>query len=267
MGIRGGEDPVSNAAHMHTPSGTSPAASCIQQLRLLIELGHYEPGERLGSERLLAEQMGVSRSVLRAALSVLEREGRIVRLIGRNGGIMISDGRLERSLNTTESLPDIAKRQGHVLKSRVLSAQEFVAEALDRRQLGLNSGDHIYRITRLRITDQAPLMLEDSRFPASRFPNLLSHDLTQSIYHILSDEYGAQRGESHETLTVEEATQDEADLLQVALGEPLIRITRITRDRSGRLIEAADDRYIAARMRFTLASPGYVRLSASSKTA
>lgn len=255
---------MDDAGRANESSGVSPVEDCAQHLRLLIQVGHYAPGERLGSERMLAERMGVSRSLLRSALAMLEKDGRIVRLIGRNGGVMVSDGRLERSLDTTESLPDIVKRQGHALQSAVLSAQEMEAGALDRRQLGLSPGDKIYEVTRLRSTDQVPLMLENSRFPALRFPDLLSYDLTQSIYHILSNEYGAQRGESHETLIVEEASRYEADLLHIALGEPLIRITRITRDKNGKLIEAADDRYIAARMRFTLASPGYVRLSASS---
>ena len=46
--------------------------------------------------------LGVSRSDLRNALTVLESDHEIIRKIGRAGGIVISDGRLERNINTVE---------------------------------------------------------------------------------------------------------------------------------------------------------------------
>lgn len=50
----------------------SPSDQIIQQLRALIAQGVIKPGERLPSERALAEQFGVGRSVVREALLKLE---------------------------------------------------------------------------------------------------------------------------------------------------------------------------------------------------
>jgi DNA-binding FadR family transcriptional regulator len=44
----------------------------IEQIRDLIESGELKPGEKLPTERSLAEQLGVSRSSVREALSALE---------------------------------------------------------------------------------------------------------------------------------------------------------------------------------------------------
>ena len=44
----------------------------VEQIRELIESGQLKPGDKLPTERSLAEQLGVSRSSVREALSALE---------------------------------------------------------------------------------------------------------------------------------------------------------------------------------------------------
>lgn len=55
----------------------------VQQLREIIEGGHIRPGDKLPSERVLCEQLGVSRASLREALRSLELLGLIQ---SRHGG-------------------------------------------------------------------------------------------------------------------------------------------------------------------------------------
>jgi GntR family transcriptional regulator len=51
-----------------------------------IVAGELRPGQRLGAERALAADLGVSRALLRQALSILEDGGMIRRVPGRGGG-------------------------------------------------------------------------------------------------------------------------------------------------------------------------------------
>jgi DNA-binding LacI/PurR family transcriptional regulator len=55
----------------------TPAERAIGQIRAWIESGELAPGKRLPSERVLSEQLGIGRTMLRAALATLEREGLI----------------------------------------------------------------------------------------------------------------------------------------------------------------------------------------------
>ena len=45
------------------------------QLKEMIALKELSPGDQLPSERLLAEQFGVSRSIIREAAKLLEQQG------------------------------------------------------------------------------------------------------------------------------------------------------------------------------------------------
>ena len=61
----------------------------LDQLRRSMETGQFRPGDTLPSERDLAEMLDVSRTVVRAAIAVLEREGLIVVRRGRGGGFIV----------------------------------------------------------------------------------------------------------------------------------------------------------------------------------
>ena len=63
----------------------------VERLGTAIRLGLLEPGARLPPERELAEQLGISRSTLRQALTTLVQSGHLVAMRGRSGGTFVSD--------------------------------------------------------------------------------------------------------------------------------------------------------------------------------
>ena len=60
-------------------------------LRRLIALGALSPGERLPSERELAETLRVGRDSIRQAMRTLNDEGLVETRLGRSGGTVVSD--------------------------------------------------------------------------------------------------------------------------------------------------------------------------------
>jgi GntR family transcriptional regulator, transcriptional repressor for pyruvate dehydrogenase complex len=62
----------------------------VERLGTAIRLGLLEAGDRLPPERELAEQLGISRSTLRQALTTLVQSGHLVSLRGRSGGTFVS---------------------------------------------------------------------------------------------------------------------------------------------------------------------------------
>jgi DNA-binding FadR family transcriptional regulator len=63
----------------------------VERLGTAIRLGLLAPGARLPPERELAEQLGISRSTLRQALTTLVQSGHLISLRGRSGGTFVSD--------------------------------------------------------------------------------------------------------------------------------------------------------------------------------
>lgn len=63
----------------------------LDQIRTAINLGRFRPGDRLPSERDLAAMLHVSRTTVREAVSLLEREGIVAVRRGRGGGIVVQE--------------------------------------------------------------------------------------------------------------------------------------------------------------------------------
>ncbi|MGV0814809.1 FCD domain-containing protein [Mycolicibacterium boenickei] len=61
----------------------------VDQMRRALELGQFRPGDRLPTERELSDVLNVSRTTVRAAVGVLEREGLITVRRGRGGGFTV----------------------------------------------------------------------------------------------------------------------------------------------------------------------------------
>src|SRR6266480_563111 len=149
--------------------------------------GRLRPGQRLGAERALAAEFGVSRATLRQALAVLEEGGAVRRVPGRGGGTF---------------------------------------------------------------------SLEHARFPARRLPGLLELPLGGSVYELLEEHFSAEPDEAVERIEVVLASPDEAAILDVEPGAPLLAITRTTTDPDGDPIEFSRDLFRADRTRIVVRTEG-----------
>lgn len=103
-------------------------ASTLTQLRAWLARSGVGPGARLPPERDLCGMLGVSRSELRKALAVLEREGQIWRHVGK--GTFVG----ARPSDELASLRAIAEQAGpaEVMRARLLFEPQIAAEAAVR---------------------------------------------------------------------------------------------------------------------------------------
>src|ERR1700730_3983933 len=63
----------------------------VERLGSAIRAGILPAGSQLPAERSLADQLGISRSTLRQALTTLVQSGHLVSLRGRHGGTFVTD--------------------------------------------------------------------------------------------------------------------------------------------------------------------------------
>jgi GntR family transcriptional repressor for pyruvate dehydrogenase complex len=105
----------------------------VERLGTAIRLGLLTPGSRLPAERSLADQLGISRSTLRLALTTLVQSGHLISTRGRSGGTFVA----ERPPLAEERGP-LSEQASAVLDYRVaieVGATILAAERADPEQL------------------------------------------------------------------------------------------------------------------------------------
>ena len=228
----------------------------LRKLEELIRTGSLRDGQRLGAERDLAVTFGVSRATVRAALAELESQRLVRRIPGRGGGTFISGSKVERDLSRIVGVPALLRDQGFVAGTKVLRTAISLADHEVSVALRLPARSLIVDIVRIRLADGSPISLEHARFPADRFPGLLDHSLGGSLYELLISQYQTQPDTAEEQIEVTAASTDEAEILGVAPGAPLLSIRRITTDTSGQPMEYSHDLFRGDRTRITVRTLG-----------
>jgi GntR family transcriptional regulator len=218
--------------------------------------GQLRPGQRLGAERALAAEFGVSRATLRQALAVLEEAGVVRRVPGRGGGTFAAKGKIERDLSRIVGVPALLRSQGVVAGTRVLSARLAEADDITAQALRTRPGELVVDLVRIRFADARPFSLEHCKLPARRFPGLLELPLGGSVYELIEEHFGTSPDEATERIEVSPASADEAAILDVEPGAPLLAITRTTHDKDGDPIEFSRDLFRADRTRIVVRTEG-----------
>jgi GntR family transcriptional regulator len=212
-----------------------------------LQAGRLTPAQRLGSERALAIRFGVSRSTLRLALDSLERSGVIRRLPGRGGGTFVRQSKVERDLSMIAGLPEYLRRAGYLAGTRVLSASLRPVDDTFASHLELDPGAPIYDLLRVRLANAEPISLEHAMLPADDFPGLLDQSLSGSLMDVLKELYELEPGDATERIEVVRAGRDEAQLLGLDPGAPLLSVERLARASSGKPFEFSIDLFRADR--------------------
>ncbi len=224
------------------------------QLTASIREGRLEPGTRLPAERELAGALGVSRMTVRQALGALERDGLVRRAVGRAGGTFVQEPKFERRPASTGGLSAELRRQGLAAGARVVSAEVEPARNRTAAALGLEPGDPVTVIVRLRLAAGAALALERSTLPTRLYPGIEALDLGGSLYELMGADYGLPPARVVERLESVAARAAAARLLGVRPGSPLLLVERVAYGADGTPLEFARDRFRGDRTRIVVES-------------
>lgn len=206
------------------------------------------PGERLPSERMLQERFEVSRVTVRQALGRLVSIGLVASSAGR--GWFVEGNTLTEPPGTVASFTEMVRSAGLKASSRVLDQQVRESTLDEAEALRVAPGTPLLSLHRLRMADGLAIALDHSRVPLAAAPGLVNIDFsTASLYAVLS-QAGAQPTRADYSITAEAATAEQAHLLGVNAGAPLLAATQITYDMSGQPVELGAITYRGDRYRF-----------------
>lgn len=203
------------------------------------------PGDALPSDADLCAEFGVSRMTARSAMHQLAEEGLVVRLPGR--GSYVAEPPAHRRADRLMSFSSEMTRRGRVPSSIIVGREIRPAWRSAASDLHIREGEPIVFLRRVRCADGDPVALETALLIGLTSPAVMAADLRHESLHgvLTASGFALRRGTA--LVTAAPASREDARLLAVARGDPMLVERRIILDPHGRPVEATESRYPADR--------------------
>jgi DNA-binding GntR family transcriptional regulator len=221
-----------------------------ERLRTAIETEQLTPGDRLDNEIDLSERFGVSRPTVRQAIQALVQKGLVVRQ--RGVGTIVANRRINRPVALTSLYDDLwaAERQP---TTKVLDIEERIADFDTAEKLGIDAGDPVLWLERLRFAEGRPLALMHNTIPLEVLVEPLTREALESdgLYRLLRAQ-GVRFHTANQIVGARTATKLEASLLECPRSATMLVMFRTAWDPTGRTIEFGSHSYLASRYSFQI---------------
>ncbi|MBT2245625.1 GntR family transcriptional regulator [Sphingobium sp. BHU LFT2] len=208
-------------------------AEIARSLSRDIANGTYPVGSILPSEPILAEQLGISRSTLRAALKELEGSGMVSRRRSR-GTCVLADkpvsasGGFSQNLATIDNLIQYAASTSRT----ILAVDDMVVDEELAKKLGVRPGSKWLKISHVRFDPETPQALPicwtDVYVPERHSRHVREHlpDHPNAISQLVEQAAGRTIHEIEQVLSATGIPQQQATALRAQEGGYALEIVR-----------------------------------------
>ena len=189
-----------------------------------IESGDLLPGEKLYSERAMAEMYGLSRMTVQYALNALVRKGFLYRLQG--SGTFVKHSAVDKmdlsylSEAGNGGISAIMKSYGIKMSSKVLT-KGIVSARYFLHKLELDSNEEVYVLHRVRYGNDEPIAVEYTYLPAGIFRDIDQIDFSRVSLYDYMDSKGHMPKTFKQKLQIVEVSERETGYLELHEDDPL----------------------------------------------
>ena len=218
-----------------------------EELRARVSSGEYAAGRLLPSESDLSAEFSVSRVTVRKALELLRDEGLVS---ARQGfGWFVAGETVRQPLARLSTIEDQMRDSGVKPERRVL---EFAFEKAPRDVARALGAQQTLRVKRVNMADGDPFAIVTVWCAADLAQHLSRADVERSPFYELLD---VPLSGASQTIGADAATADEATLLKVPNGSPVLRCVRTTTDTAGRVVLVSHHVFPGHRTEFVVDLP------------
>lgn len=229
-----------------------PLYSQIKRRLLRVIVDWDEADTRFFTDEELCQAFHVSRMTVRQAVSELVSEGMLRR--NRRAGTFVIPHKVDETLTPEMDFIDQWATHGRPLRLEARCVDRRPCPPEPAAQLGIAAGTDIVYVERLRLTGSLPVSI-DYRF----LPVAVGGDLTagEVSTNSLLDLIGRHAELDHSDLRIEAglAGEDDADLLHLMPGEPVLYRALTYFDMSDRPVMAGRSVYRADLVRYAIRMP------------
>lgn len=178
--------------------------------------GTWKQGSKIPSERELSILYGMSRITVRNAIDELARQGKLDKVQGK--GTFVLSKSIIQNLGNVYSFSKEMEKQGKISSTKLIRREFIKADKKISSHLGIDEGDEIVCIERLRCADDnVPIMIERTYFALPAYDFVLEINLEQeSLYKSLEIKHGVRIDKAIETFKACELNPAECKLLHCA---------------------------------------------------
>jgi GntR family transcriptional regulator len=223
-------------------------------ITISIEDKQLKSGDALPSERKLEELFKVSRTTVRKALDILERNGYIEKQHGK--GNFVANSKLVKGVSSVASFTKCMAMQGMEVFSKVLEQEIIIADLALQQTLNLYSGSKVFYLKRLRYINKEPLVVASSYLPFDLDLDL-NGDYSGSLFRYLYNDLGIKLMSKEEVVEASFPTHAEAKLLNISTETPVLRVTSLVSSLE-RPIELCKQVFRGDRYKFRAKSEGNI---------
>jgi GntR family transcriptional regulator len=206
-------------------------------LRQAIENKALRAEDALPPERELAEEFSVSRITVRKALDGLVAEGLLTRRQGSGTFVL---GRVEKNFSKLTSFTEDMLARGRAPSSVWLRKSEGTVTPEESLTMGLSPGTPVYRFSRLRFADEAPMALEYCTVPAFCLPSI---EAVGSSLYVALEKAGYRPARALQRLRAVLFSSEQAQLLGAREKDAGLLVERRGFSRDGRAVEFSQSYY------------------------
>lgn len=218
-------------------------------IRERIRGGEWAPGMLIPSERELCERHGISRMTARQSITELVHEGLLYREQGK--GTFVGQAKIPQQLMSLTGFTEDMRAREQRPGARVLDAEMWATDEATAERLRIKHGQLVYRLRRLRLADTEPLAIETTCITFIGCERLLEYDFERdSLYSIMTEPFDMPPVAAEQEIEASIAVSEEARLLKIVSGSPVLRTRRVTTTRRGQPIEFAQSVYRGDKYRF-----------------
>lgn len=218
-----------------------------EDLRLRVEAGDFAAGRLLPSESELARAYDASRVTIRKALEELRHAGLVD---ARQGfGWFVAADPVRQTLGRLATIEGQLEAIGAVPTRRILDFGFVAAPPRVRAHLGAGQ---VLQVRRVNLADDEPFARVTVWVP-EEFGRSMSRDAVgaQAIYELLPVELGG----AQQTIGAAAASAEDAELLQIPVGSPVLRCERVTYDTDRKPVLVSEHVFPAHRSEFLVELP------------
>jgi len=201
-------------------------------LRLAITNGEWQPSHLISSENELSKDYGISRMTVRSVITTLVKEGLLYRVQGK--GTFVSSPKISAKSPAYIGIREQLEQQGYTIKTQILDFTAITPSSKIRQILNLSPSDEVIFIRRVRYANNEPVSIHLSYVPKTLCPGLTLERIEhEQLCNVLKDDYSLAIDSVHETLESILATEEEARLLGIEKGYPLLLLDEISKTSTG----------------------------------